>query len=149
MWWWCLVTQLCLTLSSVAHQAPLFLEFSRQEFGSELPFPPPGESSHPRDQTWLSCASCTVVGFFTTEHPGVPGMAFLTLREAILWSKKLKRSKGRQGQRKISQETKVLVPPCQGLHILIWYRSASSAGTEAPTQVEDGRTMLTFLTSFN
>ena len=40
-----LVTQLCLTLynpvRTVAHQAPLSLEFSRQEYWSGLPCPPP------------------------------------------------------------------------------------------------------------
>ena len=38
----CLVTQLCLTLSGqIAHQAPLFMAFSRQEYWSGLPFPSP------------------------------------------------------------------------------------------------------------
>jgi len=42
----CSVVQLCPTLCDpmdcIAHQAPLSMEFSRQEFWSELPFPPPG-----------------------------------------------------------------------------------------------------------
>ena len=33
----------------VACQAPLSMEFPRQEYWSGLPFPPPGESSPPRD----------------------------------------------------------------------------------------------------
>ena len=40
-----LVTQLCLTLCNlwtVAHQAPLSMQFSRQEYWSGLPFPSPG-----------------------------------------------------------------------------------------------------------
>ena len=40
-----LVTQSCLTLCklwTVAYQAPLSLEFSRQEYWSGLPFPSPG-----------------------------------------------------------------------------------------------------------
>ena len=40
-----LVTQLCLTLVApwtVAHQAPLCMEVSRQEYWSGLPFPSPG-----------------------------------------------------------------------------------------------------------
>ena len=33
---------------TIAHQAPLFLEFSRQEYWSGLPFPSPGiERGHP------------------------------------------------------------------------------------------------------
>ena len=33
--------RLCVTLKTAAHQAPLFLEFSRQEYWSGLPFPSP------------------------------------------------------------------------------------------------------------
>ena len=40
------------------------MEFSRQEYRSQLPFPPAGGSSWPSDQT---CVSCTAGGFFTTE----------------------------------------------------------------------------------
>ena len=40
---------------AVAHQAPLSMEFSRQEYWSGLPFPSfPRGSSQPRDQTWVS-----------------------------------------------------------------------------------------------
>ena len=39
----------------IAHQAPLSMSFSRQEYWSGLPFPPPGESSWLRDQCWVSC----------------------------------------------------------------------------------------------
>ena len=35
-------TQLFATLWTVAHQAPLPMEFSRQEYWSGLPFPSPG-----------------------------------------------------------------------------------------------------------
>ena len=40
-----LATELCSALATpwtVAHQAPLFMEFSRQEYWSGLPFPSPG-----------------------------------------------------------------------------------------------------------
>ena len=42
------VAQLCPTLATpwtAAHQAPLSMGFSRQEYWSGLPFPPPGELS--------------------------------------------------------------------------------------------------------
>ena len=39
---------------TVAHQAPLSMGFSRQEYWSGLPFPSPGESSWPRDWTQVS-----------------------------------------------------------------------------------------------
>ena len=45
-----------MTLWTVAHQAPLFMEFSRQEYWSGLPFP--RGSSGSRDWTYISCISC-------------------------------------------------------------------------------------------
>ena len=41
----------------IAHQAPLSMGFSRQEYWSGQPFLSPGESSQPRDRTWISCIS--------------------------------------------------------------------------------------------
>ena len=49
-----------LTLWIVAQWAPLFIEFSRQEHWSRLPFPPPGESSR----------CCTVRLIVYHEPPG-------------------------------------------------------------------------------
>ena len=43
---------------TVALQAPLCMEFSRQEYWSGLPFPTPGASSLPRDWNPISCISC-------------------------------------------------------------------------------------------
>ena len=43
------------TLRTVAHRAPLSMRFSRQQYWSGSPFPPPGESSWSRDQTCVSC----------------------------------------------------------------------------------------------
>ena len=34
---------------TTAHQAPLFMGLSWQEYWSGLPFPPPGDHSQPRD----------------------------------------------------------------------------------------------------
>ena len=45
-----LVTKSCLTLVTpwtVAHQPPLSMGFSRQEYGSGLPFPSPGDLPNP------------------------------------------------------------------------------------------------------
>ena len=50
----------------VAHQAPLSMGFSRQEYWSGLPFPSP-ESSQPRDQTHVSYIAG---GSFTSEPCG-------------------------------------------------------------------------------
>ena len=45
-----LVTQLCPTLcdpTDCSRQAPLSMEFSREEYWSALPFPPPGDLPDP------------------------------------------------------------------------------------------------------
>ena len=39
--------QLFVTLLTVAHQAPLYMEFSSQEYRSGLPCPPPGDLPNP------------------------------------------------------------------------------------------------------
>ena len=55
----CMCAQSCqLSLWTVAHQAPLSMGFSRQEYWSGLPCPPPGGYSQTRDQTQVSCISC-------------------------------------------------------------------------------------------
>ena len=47
----CVQSLSCVRLSvtpwTVAHRAPLSMEFSRQEYWSELPFPPPGDLPDP------------------------------------------------------------------------------------------------------
>ena len=50
-----LVTQLCPTSCdpwTVAHQAPLSMGFSRQEYWSGLSFPPPGDLPDPGTEPW-------------------------------------------------------------------------------------------------
>ena len=51
--------QLFATTWTVALQAPLSMGFSRQEYWSGLPFPLPGDLPPSRDQTHVSCISCT------------------------------------------------------------------------------------------
>ena len=46
--------RLFVTAWTVAYQAPSSMGFSRQECWSGLPFPSPGESSRPRNWTWVS-----------------------------------------------------------------------------------------------
>ena len=64
--------QLFVTLWTVAHQAPLSMGFSRQEYWCGLPFPPPEETSWPRDWTQVSSSCCVARKFFTTEPVGKP-----------------------------------------------------------------------------
>ena len=49
---------LCDSMDCSPLQAPLSIGFSRQEYWSGLPFPSPGESSQPRDQTHISYIIC-------------------------------------------------------------------------------------------
>ena len=64
--------QLFATPWTVAHQAPLPMGFSRQEYWSGLRCPSPGKSSWLRDWTCLSCSSCTAGRGFTSESLGKP-----------------------------------------------------------------------------
>ena len=58
---------------TVAHQAPLSLEFSRQEYWSRLPFPPPGDLPDPEIELKESTCQCrghqTRVGSLGREGP--------------------------------------------------------------------------------
>ena len=60
---------LCVTPSTVARQAPLSMEFSRQEYWSGLPFPPPGDLPNPGIEPM---SPALAGGFFTPELPGKP-----------------------------------------------------------------------------
>ena len=57
------------TLWTVAHQAPLSMGFSKQEYWSGLPFPSLGDLPGPGIEP-VSPALTSV--FFTTESPGKP-----------------------------------------------------------------------------
>ena len=54
---------------TVAHQAPLFMEFSRQEYWSRMPFPTPADLPNPG----IEPESLVLADrFFITESPGKP-----------------------------------------------------------------------------
>ena len=76
----CNHVQLYVTLWTVAHRALLSLEFSRQEYWSGLPFPPPRDLPN----TGINLKSPALQGtFFTTELPEKPqniGESMLTLK---------------------------------------------------------------------
>ena len=65
---WCLGTPW-----TVAHQAPLSMELSRQECWSGLPFPPPGDLPDPGAESTSPASPASAGGFFTTEPPGKLG----------------------------------------------------------------------------
>ena len=52
------------------HQAPLPMEFSRQEYSSGLTFPPPGDLLDPGIKPVSLVSPALAGGFFTTEPPG-------------------------------------------------------------------------------
>ena len=67
--------QLFVTLWTVAHQAPLSMDFPRPEYWSGWPFPPPGDLPNPgvEPTSPVSPVSPVLAGrFFTTEPPGKP-----------------------------------------------------------------------------
>ena len=61
--------QLFLTLWTVARQAPLSMEFSRQECWSSLPFPPAGDLPNPGMEPTSPESPSLAGGFFTAEPP--------------------------------------------------------------------------------
>ena len=74
--WFYLLFHPCVTTPwTVAHQAPLSLEFSRQKFWNGFPFPAPGDLSDPG----MECMSPALASrFFTTASHGNPMDMFLT-----------------------------------------------------------------------
>ena len=54
------------TPQTAAHQAPLFREFSRQEYWSGLPCPPPGDHPDPGIETVSLVSPALAGGFFAT-----------------------------------------------------------------------------------
>ena len=70
-----------MTPSTVAHQAPLSMGFSRQEYCSGLPFPSPGDLLDPRIEP---TSPALAGGSSTTEPPGKPVFK-VTSDESRLW----------------------------------------------------------------
>ena len=68
--------QLFETLWTVAHRAPLSMEFSRQEYWSELPCPPPGNLPDPGIEC-SSPASLALAGRLPLCQLGSPKRSFM------------------------------------------------------------------------
>ena len=70
----CLVTKSCPTLCDpvdyIAHQAPLSMGFSRQEYWSGLLCPPPGDLPDPGIEPTSPASPALAGGLFTSERPG-------------------------------------------------------------------------------
>jgi len=70
------------TVWTVAHQAPLSLGFSRQEYWSGLPCPPPGDLPNPGIKTAFLMSPALAGSFFTTSttreaHNGISSVKVL------------------------------------------------------------------------
>ena len=59
--------QLSVTSRTVVHQAPLSMEFYRQEYWNGLPFPPPGNLPDPGIKPTSPASPVFSGRFFTTE----------------------------------------------------------------------------------
>ena len=57
---------------SATPPAPLSMGFSRQEYWSGSPFPPPGDLPHPGTESKSPTSLALASGFFTAEPPGGP-----------------------------------------------------------------------------
>ena len=66
----CAKLPLFVTPWDTARQTPLMMEFSRQEYWSGLPFPPPGYLYDPGVKPASLASSSLAGGFFTTARDG-------------------------------------------------------------------------------
>ena len=64
---------------TVAYQAPLSMEFSRQEYWSRLPFPTPGDPLDPEIELESLVPPALAGGSFTTAPPGKLWTVLVTL----------------------------------------------------------------------
>ena len=67
---------------SVAHQAPLSMEFSRQEYWSGLPFPTPGDLSYPG----IKPRPPTLQAYSLPSEP--PGNYTISINHTVSWRRK-------------------------------------------------------------
>ena len=63
---------LFVTSWTIAHQAPLSMGYSRQEYWSGLPCPPPMDLTNPGIKTKSPASSASQADFLPTEPPGRP-----------------------------------------------------------------------------
>ena len=92
---------------TVAHQAPLSMEFSRQEYWSGLPSSPLGHLPNPRMKPVSPASPALSGGLFPTEPPGKPPAHVVHLKLDVLlpkWST-WKFAKGKLGVEGLSLTT--------------------------------------------
>ena len=75
--------QLFVTLWTVAHQAPLCMGFSRQEYWSGLPCPPPGDLPDPGIEPSSLYVSCMAGPFFTRDSHKAGGFLNFSFKSLL------------------------------------------------------------------
>ena len=108
------VSGLCVTTWTVTCQAPLSMGFSRQEYWSGLPCPPPGDRPNPEVKP---TSPALAGGFFTTEPPGKPKGRRM---RPIAWHSQ-KEKRNRSGGNRTELE------PLSNLWLKVFYSIAVSA----------------------
>ena len=78
------LVRLFVTLWTVAHQAPLSMGFSSQEYWSGLPFPPPGDLPDPGIKA-VSLASLALPLETTVPLPGYKEPSVSSVAQAESW----------------------------------------------------------------
>ena len=73
--------RLFVTPWTVAHQAPQSMEFSRQEYWSELPFPPPGDLANPGIKPGSPALQADAL---PSEPPGKPTLGLVCSFSGVL-----------------------------------------------------------------
>ena len=76
-----------MTPGTIAHQAPLSIGFSRQEYWSGLPFPPPGHLSDSGIIPMSFVSPALTGGFFTTQIQALlkMGEGHQEIPQGIIW----------------------------------------------------------------
>ena len=106
----CLICSACMlsyvglfaTPWTVAHQVPLFLEFRRQEYCSELPFPPPGHLPDPGIKLKSLTSPALAGGFFTIFTTRATWEASeISIMKKIKWSGMTVIEAGKGGQHSV------------------------------------------------
>ena len=76
-----------MTLWTIAHQAPLSVGFSRQEYWSGLLFPSLGDLANPGIEPEFPVSPALAGVFFTTEPPGKPQFVYVQTNFLALFSR--------------------------------------------------------------
>ena len=78
--------RLFMTMWTIALQAPLLMGFSRQEYWSGLPCPPPGHLPDPGMEHVPLISPALAGEFFTTKPPGTKSIHLLQMTESSSFS---------------------------------------------------------------